>query len=454
MEIVFTMQMRLNFRKNENLFFTVFLLFLSIFYFSWALVFPFNYGPDEEMRYQIPVYIFNHGALPHGGDLEIRNAIWGSSYGFTPITPYIISGYLMKLFYLFTHDFNSLLYVARAVTLIFSILSIFMIYLISKKIFLDSLTKRWIFITSISFLPQYIFISSYVNVDTFAIFCTSLVIYAWLKGFEDNFSYKSCFILALGLGLALISYYNTYGYILLSLFVFFAYYFYCKDKDSKVNIKGISKKALFILFVVFIVAAWWFIRNAILYDGDILGMQTCNEYSELYAMDFCKPSLKQTPKNMDQSLVHMLFNENWCKYTIESFFAFFGYMSICLPYGFYTAFEVLYSIALLACIILLKKIFVSLNFKNNNTKQIFLLAMLFSAIAPIAINITYSYFNDFQPQGRYIMPGLIPIAFFFTCGVSAIIDIFPRFRKIICIVHLFFVFCSIYSFLFLLPYYY
>ncbi len=448
------MRMRLNFKTNENLFFIVFLLFLSIFYFSWSLVFPFNYGPDEQMRYQIPLYIFNHGNLPHGGDLEIRNAVWGSSYGFTPITPYIISGYLMKVVYFFTNNFDALLYVARAVTVGFSILSIIVIYLISKKIFANSLIKRWCFITFISFLPQYVYISSYVNVDTFAIFCTSVVIYAWIKGLDDNFSYKSCLMLAIGLGLSLISYYNTYGYVLVSLFVFFSYHFYCQSQDLKINIEEIAKKSLFILFIIFAVAGWWFIRNAILYDGDILGMRTCNEYSELYAMDCCKPSLIKTPSNMNQSFLYMLFNKGWLLISTYSFFAMFGDMTIYLPIIFYKIFLLLCLISLLVLIFFSKKMHIFNNFKNIKINQIFIISMIISIVFPIAISMFYSYFNDFQAQGRYIMPGLIPIAFFFASGIGAIIDMFPRMKKIVCLVPIFFVFSSIYSFLFLISYYY
>ena len=73
----------------------IFVMGALLFFLAWIL--PLNGGPDEEMRYLIPQYIYRHGTLPHGGDPEIRNKLWGISYGFHPILPYIFGGYLMKL---------------------------------------------------------------------------------------------------------------------------------------------------------------------------------------------------------------------------------------------------------------------------------------------------------------------------------------------------------------------
>ena len=35
---------------------------------------------------------------------------------------------------------------------------------------------------------------------------------------------------------------------------------------------------LVVMAVVAVLAGWWFIRNAILYDGDFIGRSTCAKY--------------------------------------------------------------------------------------------------------------------------------------------------------------------------------
>ncbi len=71
-------------------------------YFAWSCSQPYNGAPDEGMKYDICQYLLHHGTLPHGGDWEIRNPVWGISYGFTPILSYIISAFFMKFIMLFT----------------------------------------------------------------------------------------------------------------------------------------------------------------------------------------------------------------------------------------------------------------------------------------------------------------------------------------------------------------
>ena len=79
----------------------VFLAGVFVFCAYWAHLLPLDAGPDEKMRYDIPMYIYEHGRLPHGGDPSIRNPIWGTSYAFLPILSYIISALFMKIMSIF-----------------------------------------------------------------------------------------------------------------------------------------------------------------------------------------------------------------------------------------------------------------------------------------------------------------------------------------------------------------
>ena len=60
--------------------------------------------------------------------------------------------------------------------------------------------------------------------------------------------------------------------------------------------------------------------------------------------------------------------------------------------------------------------------KNTNARQkrlrCFQWIMLISMVFPIALSIYYSYYSDFQPQGRYVLPLLIPLMYFVTLGIG------------------------------------
>ena len=59
-------------------------------------------------------------------------------------------------------------------------------------------------------------------------------------------------------------------------------------------------------------------------------------------------------------------------------------------------------------------------------KVLFHIALVGSIIITVGISVYYSYFNDFQPQGRYCLPMWIPLAVFITAGLSGIIRLFPE----------------------------
>lgn len=404
-----------------------FLFIIAFFTFSlfWSLIQPLNSSPDELMRYQIPDFIFKNGYLPHGGDESIRNAIWGTSYGFTPILSYIISAFFMKITSYFSSNAFALLMSARLVSIICSTLTVFISIKIAHKLF-DNY-YRWLFIIFVGSLPQFIFISSYVNTDALAIFSTALIVYSWILGLESNWDKRSCLLLAISISICALSYYNAYGFILNSILLFtISTLFMYKDKLSikELNYKTFLKKAIFISVIVLSLILWWYIRNYILYNGDILGLKTCNEYGELYADNQHKPSLILTPERQGFSIIQMLINMGWIKITYISFIGVFGYMDIPIYIWMYILYTLIFAIGFIGIIIIFKTLF--FRSKTNDKKLIFNIFMVISLIIPNILNMYYSYTSDFEPQGRYSLPMLIPFIYFLTLGIEGFINKFIK----------------------------
>ena len=86
------------------------IIFMSLF-LAWKS--GFETAPDEGMKYELIEYIATHNKLPHGGDSEIINKMWGTSYAFTPYLSYIVSAIFVKIFMIFTTNLKLLTFASR-----------------------------------------------------------------------------------------------------------------------------------------------------------------------------------------------------------------------------------------------------------------------------------------------------------------------------------------------------
>ena len=139
----------------------------------------------------------------------------------------------------------------------------------------------------------------------------------------------------------------------------------CGKVEEVVLDEEIAKKALIVASVAFVAAGWWFVRNAILYDGDILGTKTQNEYGNKYAMEQYKPSARKTPENSNESLWYMLDEGGWIHITVRSFVGMFGYQNILMSDKIYYAYFGIWMIGGIGCLLKFKELFIY-NFGFSN----------------------------------------------------------------------------------------
>ena len=185
-----------------------FLVGLSLLYKQ-----PFGDPPDEFNRYLIPQYIAEHGTLPNGYEESIRIPGYGFSYAFQPILPYMVQGYVMYVVKFFTSDAGILLYSARLVDFAFGLVMAVFVLLISRKWFSDK-RLQYLFCFLTMFLPQSLFIHTYVNTDSCCMMSIAIMLYGLTCGLQDRFAYSSCIIMSIGIIFCALSYYNAYGFIL------------------------------------------------------------------------------------------------------------------------------------------------------------------------------------------------------------------------------------------------
>lgn len=413
-------------RKKEVYIEIIFLSVLFIFLCMWAYIQPLNASPDELMRYQIPDYIFRNGRLPHGGDPIIRNSMWGISYAFTPILSYIFSAGFMKVTSFFTTDAFALLMAARLVSVLFGVGTAFFAIRISKKIFQKGYCICFVFL--VVFLPQALFLTSYVNNDSMALFSTAFIVYMWIKGMETQWNYKVCVGLSVALSICFLSYYNAYGFILCSALLFVSTMIF-KEK-GKPDVKGMFKKGSLILAIVFLLTGWWFIRNFIIYHGDILGMATSDAYAQQYAIDSLKPSNRSTPLLEGRSLYQMFIEDGWLMGVYRTFIGGFGQANIFLDEWMYKLYTLFFGLGFIGVISHIPEIF---RIKKKGEVQVvgfFNISMALALVIPNLLNVYYSYASDYQPQGRYSMPMLVPLMYFVVLGIQKLLDRFVKNEKV------------------------
>lgn len=390
--------------------------------FCEALLLDIAQTPDEQMRLKIPYFIYEHGYLPVGDEKElIEGNIFGFSYGFSTYLPSLFSALFMKIISFFSNSQYALLVAARFFNVLTGAGTFLVCIILGEKIFTDC-RKAYFFACLCSFLPQFIFLSGYLNNDSPSVFATALVAFCWIVGIEKKWSIFSCVKLGLALGVLALTYYTAYGFILMSILVFCIGCYKIRNSFRQVILRG-----LLILFVSMLSGGWFFVRNALIHDGDFLGMNAMYECGEENAVDEWKPSNRNTPANQDKSLYdtfteEFIPGENWISNTGKSFVGSFGYMTHPLSMPAYIIYLILLvgagGIGLIFSIVQ--------QIKSGTWKSRLLFFSLIGCfIIPFLLSMYYSYYVDFQAQGRYIISIMIPLMYFVVQGMSTVIEMVP-----------------------------
>ena len=386
------------------------LLFLFVFYLSFHL--KMENAPDEYMRYDIPRWILNHGKLPVGDEPELRNPTWGFSYGFSPYLPSMISVLFMAVVSCFTTDEAALVVAARFVSVCSCTAMWFVCCAIGERL-LKKRSSAISFASLCCMLPQYIFVSSYLNNDAFGVMICTVVFYLWVRGDQDGWSIKNCVLLAAALSALVLTYYFDYAFVLCSVIFFFTSIH--KQQFSKGQVR---QRTELIVGIVLIFAGWFFIRNAVLHEGDFLGHQTMLELGEQYAEDPYKPSHFQTMAEQGISFKEAFINTGWFLTSIISFIGVFGYMSVVMSPRAYLTYG--------SVILVLLLLFAAQYFVRKKKPTILFWCLLLCALIPIGLSMYYSYYSDFQPQGRYFLSALSPVMFVSAFGADYWTDRWQR----------------------------
>ena len=280
------------------------------------------------------------------------------------------------------------------------------LYLLAGRLFQRS-PFRWLFCFGILYLPQQLFIHTYVNADSMSMLSIAILIYALVRMYEDGPDRRNAALLATGVTVLLQTYYNAYGYIV-SAIILYVLYFVRKGTDGKkhLHIRECMKHAWPVLLFVFVFSGWWFVREAILLDGDFTGLATNARLRE---------STIRSPAEEGIGLVELFRTRPVLRLVTESFIARFGSMSIIASPQYYFFYELYLAAGLLLSV----PYFAGKRGAGPRRKQ-FAACMALAVLLNVVLWVYYLYWNDYQPQGRYLLPSLIPLYYIVTRGYEGL----------------------------------
>ena len=421
----------------------VLLLYLSVFFtvgFLLVVRQPFHNArpellapPDEGDRFAVAEYIYEHGELPTGDEEEVQIPGYGGSYAYLPILPYIVMGNVMRAVSLFTEDVSALRIAARMVNLCFGTAMAFVVWLLGRRLFYRK-TMLAVFCCGIMYLPQLLFLHTYVNTESMSLLSQALILYALVRMSQERTGVKNCLIFSAGAILCTLSYYNAYAYLLLSI----PWFIYCcveeRDGKCRLDVKRMLKGGGLIVLCWCLGAGWWFLRNILLH-GDMLGLESLKKAQESVLQFGLRAP---TPMQQGMSVFTMISQPGFLQTVYHSFVANYGSMSILPPGWIYISFRwvyILLAVGLLLRCIMRIKAFCGRGGteKKKKAANTFLreyaekerpsylpapcrVMMLMICIVTAGLWIYYCYALDFQMQGRYLMPCVIPLYFWLAAG--------------------------------------
>lgn len=416
----------------------VFLLILlsAAVLLSWVFTVPFDKAPDERAHFGLMYFIVQNHDLPVAGEQRLTELIkeYSVYYGALPSLPYIFGAIGVAIGTILVDD-SSLYLFARFMSVLLGIGTIYLAFRIARLLFPKEYVMQVVVPLVVLLIPQSSFIFAYANNDSFATFAITLAYYFIVKCTVDKWSNENSIFLGVSLGLCLLSKQNTY--IIILIYVIFLFLSFGKEFGKTIKYLVLSG------LTAGLVSGWWFIRNLVIYNGDLLAIKTSNLTTGTSYYD----------KGM--SLIEFLYNTPWITWSFTSSWAVFDYMAVRLPRWYYWIILGIITVSLVGMVIHLYQSKVSDRGRNLDTFKTIEIIFSLSIVFAILLSLWNSYTNPFQPQGKYFFTALIPFVIILVFGLRNLLDTFlPGKKNLLFGVFIgFFLIMNIFSVVFLYRFY-
>lgn len=344
--------------------------------------------------------------------METINQGYGFSYALRPYLSSMLAALFMKIAAVFTQSSSVLLVASRLPSVLSITLCSAFCVMLGRRLF-DKRSSSILFAVVVCFTPQVLFLGMYQNNDSLSLAAISAVVFLSVKSYDEHWSISSCALFAVAISVALLSYYTVYGWIL----CFFLYYIVGILAD-----RGIPQKKAFLLKRVAIIAgiclllaAWFFVRNALIHNGDFFGLaseEAMRSYLAEQGYDICSFDRRSDLPGYSIPYSFMEANCYWLDLTLKSMVAVFGNMDILAPPERYK----IYLCLVLAATVLFA--ITTIRAKPTRRDALLLFFMVASTAITFALSFFASYYRDYQPQGRYVITTWLLIGYIIARAID------------------------------------
>lgn len=393
-------------RKKLYLEQKVLVLIVFLICLCGGIMFSTKYCPDEYARFILTDYIFKTGTLPKGYEQEVMIPGWGFSYALRPYLTSLVGAFFMKVASVVTDNAIVLITMSRMPSIIATACTCYFCLKTGNEIFKKRIAT-FTFAAITCFVPQVMFLGMYLNNDSLSLTAVTMGVFFLVRGHKQHWDKKSCIGLAASFALCLVSYYTVClwgvfacGYCIISCVM---------DKTIENRLLFIIKRTVMIAVITVCFSGFFFVRNALLHNGDFLGIAS-EELSRQSLIEQGQTLVPYDPGlNNYSSIFEMLFQDGagWSFVTLRSLIACFGYLNIPISdvqYGEYYAMIAFSSIAFL---------FILIFKKHNMLSYLIFVNLALSSASVVILSVIQSYYRDYQAQGRYIIIVVLLIGFIF-----------------------------------------
>lgn len=365
-----------------------------------------NMHPDELVSFFAADYYSEHWSPPDLRDPNIAYtySVYGNSR-LSELSPYYFV--VGKLSVLMTFIFANGSYIR---------FTNFAMLMVMTLIFLIKYKKYPFMAVILCLTPQLWYLYSYVTSDGWDFFVSFLALYQFInsksmlnKILVEPMSGKNIArVLFVSLLFALILMGKPNYYVLLILFFFILLF-------KLIDCGKTNRKSLFLKFLIILSFVFLFLGIRMVPDFVHYGLESRSavkeEMKEARAQYQFKDSTPQEEKydglnlyNRGISLKELLIDKKWVEMSIKSFMGVYGYMQYFADSKYYSVLVFLYFG--IYCFIL----YYGFAIADKRKRLLFLLSQMLVFLS-VGLSLYNSWFLDFQPQGRYLLPILLILAF-------------------------------------------
>jgi 4-amino-4-deoxy-L-arabinose transferase-like glycosyltransferase len=259
------------------------------------------------------------------------------------------------------------------------------------------------------FLPQFLILSVSVNPDSLSILLGTLFFYAAYHLMAERLKVFPIFLCVLCAGIGLFTDKSLFFLILLGLILPF---FLIRGKKVLRSISFV----IFGFFLFVLAASWiaWYFPSQIYSTMSLINVRMLDKIQivpQLFTWDE--------------------FNREFLAYLADSSFLKFGWMAYSADQPFYWVWRISLFLVILGVVMFLGRYFyrrIKKAYQTHLDPTLFRI-VLFSLIAVFTqiINVRiYQGTKSILPQGRYLFPLILPIAFIFVLGLKSLFDLLHK----------------------------